>query len=55
MPEVADPEIEAPVKPAPLIGPKPEPRIIGDPERYFMPWRLCPGQKCDGGDAGRPR
>lgn len=47
-----------PVDPStlPAITPKVAPRIPdGNPDEYYMPKILCPDQKRDAGDGGRPR
>jgi len=46
----------APAEPttAPTVAPPQSPRIVGDPDDYYMPWRLCPGQRRDAADGGRP-
>ena len=49
---------EAPVKePMAPVAPHPKlpPRITEDPERYYTPKRLCPGQRRDGAGGGSPR
>lgn len=50
----------APVEPAtepttePTVAPPQAPRIAGDPETYYTPRRLCPGQRRDAADGSGP-
>ena len=45
----AEPTITTPTLPV-------QPRLPGgDPDEYYMPHRLCPGQRQDAADGGRPR
>lgn len=39
---------------APTVAPPQSPRIVGDPDDFYMPRRLCPGQRRDAADGGRP-
>jgi hypothetical protein len=50
-PEAPPAQPETPVAPCPKLPP----RITEDPERYYMPHRLCPSQRRDSADGGRPR
>lgn len=48
------PTVEPPATPAPSVRPA-KPRIEGDPDHYYLPEKICPAQRQDAADGGRPR
>lgn len=48
------PVVEPQTAPTPTVTPV-SPRIDGDPDHYYLPERICPAQRQDAADGGRPR